>query len=161
MRLATARTKAAALALWAALAATVPAGAGPIEELSGYWSGGGTVYLKDRATEKVKCAVIYKVEQGGGQIRQTIRCASADYNINAKAELQVVGAQVTGSWEERTYSTAGQVSGRYTGNGFTLSIEGANFTAAMSLGVSGCKQTISIQPKDHDVKRISMSLAKC
>jgi hypothetical protein len=156
------RRKAAAVALvlWAGAAAL--AEASPIEELTGYWTGGGTLLLAERVTEKVKCAVIYKVGGGGTLIKQTIRCASADYNINAVAELRVNGGQVAGNWEEKTYSATGQVSGRYTGSSFVLSIQGANFTAAMDLGLNGtCKQTIRIQPKGLEIKRISISLAKC
>jgi hypothetical protein len=141
---------------------TAGAEAGPIEELTGYWTGGGTVLLPERVTEKVKCAVIYKVGGGGTLIKQTIRCASADYNINAVAELRVNGSQVAGNWEEKTYSATGQVSGRYTGSSFVLSIQGGNFTAAMDLGLtSACKQTIRIQPKGLEIKRITMNLAKC
>jgi hypothetical protein len=147
----------AACSVWAA----TPAQAGTVEELAGYWTGGGTVYLKNRSTEKVKCAVIYRVGAGGTLVKQTLRCASPDYTINATAELRVSGAQVAGTWEEKTYSATGQVSGRQTGSGFALTIAGANFSAAMSLGVSGCKQTINIHPKGQEVKRISMSLAKC
>ena len=111
--------------------------------------------------ERVKCAVRYKVGQGGTQIRQTLRCASADYSINGTAELSVKGAQVDGTWEEKTYSATGQISGRYTGSSFVLSIKGANFTAAMTVGLSTCKQSITIQPRGLEVRRISMSLAKC
>jgi hypothetical protein len=146
--------------MWAGTAAG--AGASPLEELTGYWTGGGTVHLTNRSTEKVKCAVIYKVRESGALIRQTLRCASADTTINAVAELRVNGGQVAGSWEEKTYAATGQVSGRYTGSGFVLSIQGANFTAAMSLGLtSSCRQSISIQPKGLEVRRITMTLAKC
>src|SRR5262245_28174196 len=134
--------------------------AGPIEDLDGYWSGGGTVLFSE-GTERVKCAVRYKVGQGGSQIKQVMRCASADYTINATAELGVSGAQVQGSWEEKTYSASGQISGRYTGSSFVLSIKGANFSAAMNVAVSGCKQSITIHPRGLEVRRISMSLAKC
>ncbi len=89
------RKLAAAAGLAVALAATA-AVAGPIEDLDGYWSGGGTVVFSEGA-ERVKCAVRYKVGQGGTQIRQTLRCASADYSINATAELSVRGAQVDGT----------------------------------------------------------------
>ena len=153
------RKLAAAAGLAVALAATA-AVAGPIEDLDGYWSGGGTVVFSEGA-ERVKCAVRYKVGQGGTQIRQTLRCASADYSINGTAELSVRGAQVEGNWEEKTYSATGQISGRYTGSSLVLSIKGANFTAAMTIGLSTCKQSITIHPRGLDVRRISMSLAKC
>ena len=153
------RKSAAAAGLAAALAATA-AVAGPIEDLDGYWSGGGTVVFSEGA-ERVKCAVRYKVGQGGTQIRQTLRCASADYSINGTAEFSVRGAQVDGNWEEKTYSATGQISGRYTGSSLVLSIKGANFTAAMTIGLSTCKQSITIHPRGLEVRRISMSLAKC
>lgn len=137
------------------------AAAGPIEDLAGYWSGAGTVVLKGGDTERVKCAVVYRVGGGGTQIRQTLRCASADYNINGAAELHVKGAQVSGTWEEKTYSATGEVSGRYTGSSFVLSIQAPSFTAAMNVGLSSCKQSIVITPKGIDVRRISMNLAKC
>ena len=137
------------------------AAAGPIEDLSGYWTGAGTVLLTNGSTERVKCAVIYKVGGSGTQIIQTMRCASADYNINAAAELRVNGAQVSGNWEEKTYSATGDVSGRYTGSSFVLSIKGQNFTAGMNVGLSSCKQSINITPQGLEVRRISMNLAKC
>jgi hypothetical protein len=153
------RKLAAATSFAVALAATA-AVAGPIEDLDGYWSGGGTVVFSEGA-ERVKCAVRYKVSQGGTQIRQTLRCASADYSITGTAEFSVRGAQVEGNWEEKTYSATGQISGRYTGSSLVLSIKGANFTAAMTIGLSTCKQSITIHPRGLDVRRISMSLAKC
>jgi hypothetical protein len=154
---------AATLALAASLAFSAPtAHAGPIEELEGYWTGAGTIVLRD-STERVKCAVRYRVGRNASQIRQTLRCASADYNINSTAELTLKGGQVEGSWEEKTYSTSGQVAGRYTGSSFVLTIQGANFSAAMNVGLSGCKQSITINPKGggSEVRRITMSLAKC
>ena len=42
-----------------------------------------------------------------------------------------------------------------------LSIQGANFTAAMNVALSNCKQTISITPQGLDVTRISIGLGKC
>ncbi|HEU4646708.1 MAG TPA: hypothetical protein VFS80_14215 [Burkholderiales bacterium] len=149
---------AAALAL--ALAAT-GARAGSIDEMTGYWTGSGSVVLSNGNTERVKCAVTYKISEGGTQIKQSMRCASADYNINASADLNVKGQSVTGSWEEKTYSAVGEVSGRYTGSNFVLSIKGASFTASMNLTVSDCKQSISIAPQGLDVARISIGLAKC
>lgn len=51
-------TKRAALALGLWVAAAGGAAAGPIEDLSGYWTGAGTVVLTDGSTERVKCAVV-------------------------------------------------------------------------------------------------------
>ena len=69
----------------------------------------------------------------------------------------MTGNQVTGSWEEKTYSAKGEVTGRYSGEGFVLSIQGANFTAAMNVALSSCKQSISITPKGLDVTNVTIS----
>jgi hypothetical protein len=135
--------------------------ASPIEAMAGYWSGTGSVSLTSGKTERVKCAVTYKISSGGAQIKQSMRCASQDYSINSAADLRVSGANVTGSWEEKTYSATGEVSGKYSGNNFNLNIKGGNFSAAMKLDTSECKQQISITPQGLEVNRITIGLAKC
>jgi hypothetical protein len=137
------------------------AAADPLGDLNGFWSGSGSVQLTGGSTERVKCQVFYKSGEGSTQIRQTMRCASTDYTINSLAELRVRGNQVTGSWEERTYSAKGEVTGRYSSDGLVLSIQGANFSAAMNVSLSSCKQNISITPRGLDVTRVTIVLAKC
>jgi hypothetical protein len=133
--------------------------ADPIPGLVGYWSGNGSIALANGKTERVKCQVFYRSE-GTGQLSQSMRCASADYNINSMAELTVNGAKVSGSWEEKTYAAKGAVNGRYGGNAFSLSIQGANFTAAMNVTLSTCRQALTITPTGLEVQRISITLAK-
>ena len=157
-------TRRAAAAVGLTLLAILPATAqaGPIEEMTGYWSGTGTIRLSGKDTERVKCVAIYRVDDAGTKIKQTLRCASADYNINAKADLAIKGGQqVEGSWEEQTYAATGEITGRYTGSSFVLAIKGASFTAAMNVGLSNCRQSIEITPKGLEMRRISMTLSKC
>jgi hypothetical protein len=135
------------------------ASADPIAGLTGYWKGAGSISLGNGKTERVKCSVIYKTN-GGTQIRQTMRCASADYSINALADLSIKGGWVSGTWEERTYSAKGDVTGRFAGESFTLKIQGATFTAAMSVTIASCTQSLSITPQGLEVTRVSISLAK-
>jgi hypothetical protein len=133
--------------------------ADPTGELAGYWTGSGSVLLSNGKTERVKCNVIYKAADGGG-LRQTMRCASADYSINSLADLRIKGGQVSGSWEEKTYAAKGDVTGRYSGEAFALTIQGANFSAAMNVTLSSCKQSINISPQGLEVTRVTMALAK-
>ena len=133
--------------------------ADPIPGLTGYWSGSGTIALSNGKTERVKCQVLYRSE-GAGQISQTMRCASADYNINSLAELTVSGSKVSGTWEEKTYAAKGAVDGRYGGDTFSLSIQGSNFTASMNVTLSNCRQSLTITPSGLEVSRISITLAK-
>jgi hypothetical protein len=67
---------------------------------------------------------------------------------------------VSGSWEERTYSAKGDVTGRFGGDSFTLQIQGANFSAAMNVTLASCKQSLSITPQGLEVTKVSISLAK-
>jgi hypothetical protein len=146
------------LGLVALLALGRVVAADPVGELSGYWTGSGSVLLTNGKTERVKCQVIYKTE--GGSVRQTMRCASVDYSINALADLRIKGGQVTGSWEEKTYAAKGDVSGRYSGETFALTIQGANFSASMNVTVANCKQSINISPQGLEVSRVAIALAK-
>jgi len=140
------------LCSWAALA-------DPIADLPGYWSGNGSISLSNGKIERVKCNVLYKAD--GGQIRQTMRCASADYSINSLADLRVAkSGQVSGSWEERTYAAKGDVTGKLAGESFALSIQGANFSASMNVTLANCKQSLNITPQGLEVTKVAISLAK-
>jgi hypothetical protein len=155
-----------AFAWFAAVALTAVIGswtasAEPVGDLAGFWSGNGSVTLASGNTERVKCQVFYKTAESNTLLKQTMRCASADYTINATADLQVKGGQVTGSWEEKTYAAKGDVTGRLTGESLALMIRGANFTAAMNVALSACKQSINITPKGLDVTKVIIGLAKC
>lgn len=150
-----------ALSLRDASVVTAAKAASPIEAMAGYWSGTGSVALSGGKSERVKCSVTYKVSSSGSQIKQNMRCASTDYKIDAAADLRIQSGNVSGTWEEKTYSANGQVSGRVAGNSMNLTIKGEAFSAGMNLSTSDCKQTINITPKGLDVTRIQISLAKC
>jgi hypothetical protein len=149
------------VAMLAGGALAVAALADPIDDLAGFWSGTGSVTLASGNTERVKCQVFYKTSGSNTQLKQTLRCASTDYAINATADLEVKAGQVTGNWEEKTYAVKGEVTGRYSGENFNLTITGANFTAAMNMTLSACKQAINITPKGLDVTKVTIGLAKC
>jgi hypothetical protein len=139
-----------------------PAGetrADPLGELPGRWSGTGSIRMANGTAETVKCVATYFVS--GTNVTQNLRCASPSYKLDTKASLVVRGGQVTGNWEERQYAQAGAVSGRMTSNGFNLHISGAQFTAALQLTSTSCKQSLSITPKGFDISRISIGLGKC
>lgn len=143
-------------------AMTVAAAAtAPLSHLPGRWSGWGAITLASGKSEQVKCIATYFIKNDGGKLEQNLRCASASYRIDAKADLEVVSDQVRGRWEERTNAASGSVTGRMTGSGFNLSIRGDSFTAAMAVSTSPCKQSINIAPEGTDVRRIAIGLGKC
>jgi hypothetical protein len=135
--------------------------AAPINDLAGRWSGWGSITMASGATEQVKCVATYFVEGGGAQVKQNLRCASTSYKIDATAKLNNANGHLTGEWEEKTYAAVGAVAGRFTGNGFNVSITGPSFSAAMAVTTTNCKQSISITPTGFDISRISIGLDKC
>jgi hypothetical protein len=137
------------------------ASAAGLAELAGRWSGWGSVKLTNGATEQVKCIATYFVNDAGSSLDQNLRCASASYKIDAKAQFNVEGTSVSGSWEERTHSAKGDVAGQLIDNGLKLSVKGETFSALMTLIASACKQSISITPEGLNVSRISIGLRKC
>jgi len=159
MRVSTARRMAGLLL--AATTAAVPASASPLVDLPGRWTGLGSVTMSNGNSEQVKCVATYFVGGGGSSLQQNLRCASTSYKIDATATLKVNNGQVSGEWHEKIYSANGSVSGRITGNGFNLSIQGENFNAAMLVMTSTCKQSVSIAPRGFSISKISMTLGKC
>jgi hypothetical protein len=131
-----------------------------LQDMAGYWTGTGKIMLNNGNVENVKCVVTYKVT--GSQLKQNLRCAGQGYSLNGSADLEIApSGSVTGSWTENTYSAKGDVTGKTTDRGFSLSISGPNFTAAMDASTTACKQTLEIVPKGFDVSRISLGLGKC
>jgi hypothetical protein len=155
-------TIAAAVAVFSMIAATgLSSQAAPINDLAGRWSGWGSITMANGASEQVKCVATYFVEGGGAQVRQNLRCASTSYKIDATAKLDNANGQLTGQWEEKTYAAIGSVAGRFTGNGFNVSIKGPTFSAAMAVTTTNCKQSISITPTGFEISRINIGLDKC
>ncbi len=166
-RLVAAAVPAAAVAVLAATLSLAPApgaaavGADSVKNLAGRWSGWGAVTHSSGQSEQVKCVATYFVKDAGEGLEQNLRCASASYKIDASARLTIDGEKVKGSWEERANSTQGEISGRVTGGGFNLNIQGEHFTAAMAVSASACKQSINIAPEGFQISRIAIGLQKC
>lgn len=145
-----------AIASWGQLAFASAA-----DRLTGRWSGWGAVRLTNGTTEQVKCVATYFLKDAGNLIDQNLRCASASYKIDAKARYALNGNAVTGSWEERTHSAQGDVTGTMVSSGFQLTIRGDTFVAKMVLTSTDCKQSINISPKGLNISNISIGLRKC
>ncbi|MBU2581556.1 MAG: hypothetical protein KJ622_07545 [Alphaproteobacteria bacterium] len=132
-----------------------------IDELAGRWSGWGALRLSNGVIEQVKCVATYFVKDSGTSLDQNLRCASASYKIDAKANYTVEAGVVRGSWEERTQSARGIVAGSVVDNLFKLTVEGDGFTANMTMSSTNCKQSISITPRGLEVDSLSIGLEKC
>ena len=135
--------------------------ANPVLNLPGRWSGPGNIQMANGESEQMRCIATYFVEGNGATLKQNLRCASQSYKIDAVTNLAVANGRVSGGWEERTWATTGSIKGDVQSDGFTLTINGPSFTAAMAVKIRNCNQSIRITPRGNAVTRISMNLGKC
>ena len=137
------------------------AAANPVLNLPGRWAGPGSIVMTNGEIEQMRCVATYFVEGNGANVKQNLRCAGQGYKIDAVTSLVVTNGRVTGGWEERTWATTGSIKGDVQNDGFTLTIDGPGFTAAMAVKTNNCNQSISITPRGNAVAKISMTLGKC
>jgi hypothetical protein len=134
--------------------------ASPFEKLAGRWVGEGRLGVRDAATEAVKCRVTYFVEEGGNQLRQSIRCASQSGAVEVATTVTHAGGALTGTWKELTRNWSGELTGTVNPNGFKVAVKGDNLTANMDIIVRGERQIIEIQFIDSSLIGLTLILTK-
>ena len=139
--------------------------AGPLDALDGRWSGWGVVVSAGGARERVKCvgiSAVHSIEQSRGQrVEQSLTCGSASFKLAIVARYRVEGEQITGAWEERSSAATGRLAGTVHDGLMAISIRGDNFSAAMAVTTTTCRQELDIRPQGSDIERISVILSKC
>ncbi|KAB2850681.1 MAG: hypothetical protein F9K44_04135 [Hyphomicrobiaceae bacterium] len=131
-----------------------------IQNLAGLWVGTGTIE-SNGTREKISCRATYFIRDGGKHVEQNLRCASASYKVDAQAKLTVNGSRISGTWEERSFSSNGNISGVVRTGGFLVKIEGQTFTANMSVATAGKdRQNLNIIPTGLAVTRITISFSR-
>lgn len=127
--------------------------------LDGAWSGGGTVKLENGKTERLKCKGYYTSKAGGQGLGMAINCGNAGFKINMRAALTSSGSQISGTWEEREFNQTGNVSGKSTATGFSLSFSGA-ISGSMTVSMSGASQSVSISTGGPGFTGVNLQFAK-
>lgn len=146
-----------AMALAFAPAATALA-ATPFDLLVGAWSGAGQIRYQDGRSDSMRCTAYYG--EGGQRLRIVLRCKNSSNEIEIRGQLRQRGEHLTGTWEERTFNAAGEVTGRLAEGRINLSVTGGGFTASMSVTYGGTKQIITIATQGTAMKSIYVTLAK-
>lgn len=153
----------AALAASAVLGMAVAwAGTSPsMEYLAGRWLGEGNLIPVHGPILPFKCVVTYILADGGA-MRQTLRCKSAAYKLETATLLQIEGTHVSGTWEDKTNSLGGVVTGNVTSDGFDIFLSGQFFQAWMKVAGSGCQQSVTVRPEKAEyIRELTASLKKC
>ena len=154
----------APLALAAALLAqpVLPAIAAenPLPGLKGPWSGSGEARIEGGKTEMMRCKGYY-TSAGDTGLGLAIRCANAaSAKIDLRANLTFDNGIVSGSWEERNYNAAGNVSGKATANRMSLVISGGGLSGSMTVSINGANHSVSISTQGTALKGVNISFSR-
>lgn len=145
-----------ALAAAAMLFTYTPAQAGCSSEgmemiklLKGAWRGNGSVTpIGATKREPISCRISY-ASTASDRLKQHLKCAGADYKIEATSDVSCDGKQVSGSWLEQIANNTGGVSGSIGSNYLNLEVDGPNFKGRFAVKFSeGGKHTVTITQFD-------------
>ena len=142
--------------------AAIPAN-DPLARLAGRWSGEAVMTSMSGNPSSFKCVVTYLPARDGSGMKQNLRCKGEDIRLEASTLLQVDGRKVTGQWEDKINSLAGDVLGEVTEDGFDVMLGGAFFSARMAVVAgSQCAQEVTVSPhRSSYFRQLQASLRKC
>ena len=115
----------------------------PFNELAGSWSGNGQIRLDDGKSERLSCRANYNPKDSGASLGMSLRCASPSYKIELRSSLRYDAGRISGSWEERTFNTGGEVTGKAANGVIQLAFTG-NVSGSMSVSYGGSSQKVSL-----------------
>jgi hypothetical protein len=133
---------------------------GPFAALAGEWRGAGSVTGSDGRSERLACRADNRVSGDGFNLSQSLVCASDSYRFDIRTDISTDGRTVHGTWQEATRNAAGNLDGEIRGNSIQGTVEGQNFTAAVSLTTSGNRMQVIIVPQGTDLARIEVGLRR-
>jgi hypothetical protein len=129
-------------------------------DFTGSWSGSGVLSLTGGNVESLKCKAYYTPQNKGQGLGIAIRCASPSSALELRAALTASADKISGSWEERTYNAAGNVSGGFGDKRIDLAIKGGAFNGSMRVVMDGPNQKIAIETEGIALKGINLSLTR-
>ena len=133
---------------------------GPFADMSGSWSGGGTITLSTGSHEQIRCRANYDSQASGNDLKLALRCASDSYNVNFHGNAINSGGNMTGSWFEETNHVAGQFFGSIKGNRIDARIEGQTFAAFLTMTTRGNRQSVSLRSPGSRVSNVIIALTR-
>ena len=156
------RRKVAPVLLGAALLVTTaePGLAGTFSELAGSWSGSGSLTRESGGNERLRCQARYDVGSGGEQVNLRITCASDSFKFDLTGYIVNHGGAISGQWSEPNYNSTGSLDGRASQGRIIAHAVGNTFSAHLSVSTHGNRQSVTIQPQETDVTRVSLTFQR-
>lgn len=137
-----------------------PSFAGAFSNLAGNWAGGGTLSRKDGNNERLRCQARYDVGGTGEQMNLSIRCASDSFKFDLTGYIINSAGSITGQWSEPNYNSSGSLDGRVSDGKINAHAVGNTFSAHLQVSTQGSRQSVTIQPQETEVTRVSLSLQR-
>jgi hypothetical protein len=130
------------------------------ETLAGLWSGSGAVETSDGLHERVKCKANYDVKNAGHSVQLDLRCASDAYKFDLSSNIIQDGESLSGNWFESTHRVGGKISGRNVDGLIEARAEGDTFTALLTVGTKGSRQSFLMESPGAKVSQVSIDLLR-
>ena len=148
------------LAFWLVTTSGHTQSASPFHNLSGQWSGRGTIDLANGERDPIRCRASYDVLETQNNLQLNIRCASDSYSFDLFASATLVADTVSGIWSEATRNAAGKLSGTANDDHIDIVANGPAFSASLALITHGDRQSVVIKSKEANasVKGATISL---
>lgn len=131
----------------------------PFAGLAGTWTGNGTINLANGSAERIRCRATYAVPVPTN-MQQNLRCASDSYNFDLSGNVVYQGGQIGGTWSEATRNVGGSISGRVSGNQIQAVVDGAGFSASLSLVTRGNQQAVTITSRGSEFSGVTIQLSR-
>jgi hypothetical protein len=100
------------------------------------------------------------VRENGTRLDQNLRCASDSYRFDVNSNIVSEAGRLSGSWTETSRNASGSVSGRVNGSQIQARIDGAGFSANLSLNTRGDRQSVTIESPGHEVTEVAVALTR-
>ena len=130
------------------------------ENLAGSWSGSGRVETSNGLREPVRCKANYNVKNAGQSVKLDLRCASDAFTFELSSNIDRNGETLSGDWFESTNSVAGTISGRNGDGLIEARADGDTFTALITVGTNGSRQSFLMESPGARVSRVSIDLRR-
>ena len=141
-----------------AMAQRAPGDAGLFANLTGSWSGGGTITFAQGGRERIRCRAAYDSMGSGNSLQLELRCASDSYKFELRSNVTAGPSGITGQWNEATRNASGTVTGRATGDQIQALVDSAGFSASLIVLTRGDRQSVTIRTGGEKATEVAISL---
>jgi hypothetical protein len=132
----------------------------PFDNMSGAWSGTGSITLGSGDKVSIRCRVTYKVENDGYRVGQDLRCASDSYKFELLSDISYANGFITGRWDEKSRNTSGTISGRAMPGRIEALAETGGFAALFTMVTRGDSQSVRIESKSPEISDVTITLRR-